>query len=147
MITIKIKLVEVILFFMLKIKNQMLKYLKNIIHLVKNLGEIFDISSPLVKNLGGYIPSIPSGIYALAMESHFFLLKLKALCFSFVIFLIFKFLTTNLSAYVHQFYAKFTRTYLSLVDNLIINKSLSTLHNKELLQTIFCMFIPITAGS
>jgi len=58
----------------------------------------------------------------------------------------FKFLTTNLLAYVHQFYAKFTQHAFFLVDNLIINKSLSTLHNKKL-QTMFCMFIPITAGS
>jgi len=38
------------------------------------------------------------------------------------------------------------RTCLFLVDNLIINKSLSTLHNKKL-QTMFCVFISITVGS
>jgi len=48
----------------------MLKYLKNIIHLVKNFGGIFDISPSPVKSLGGYTPSISySRIYSLVRNT------------------------------------------------------------------------------
>jgi len=50
------------LFFMLKIKKQMLKYLKSIIYLVKNLGGYLAYHPLQSKILGGYI--LP-GIYAL----------------------------------------------------------------------------------
>jgi len=47
---------------MLKIKKRMLKYVKNIIHLVKNLGGYLTYHPP-VKNLGDTSP--PPRIYAL----------------------------------------------------------------------------------
>jgi len=53
------------MFFMLKIKKQMLKYLKRIIHLVKTLGWRYLTYHPPSQKFGGYIPSIPPGIYTL----------------------------------------------------------------------------------
>jgi len=67
-----IKLVEVILFCMLKIKEQMLKYLKSIIHLVKNWGGGGYLTyHPLQSKIWeGYIPFTPLPLPRLGIYFH-----------------------------------------------------------------------------